>query len=122
MKMAKKLLLVCCLLNSEALLAQPLTAEKLMVSGRALANYQTCSQLAQELGDSAMYGYYSDMFHDSAAIINRYPESQSKIVYGEFTRSMIKFKRLNKMRLGAFCSSRFSLLSRKMQERKLAGK
>ena len=67
-----------------------------------------------------MHSYYADMFNDSSAEINAYPKSQSAVVYHELTRSSQQLAKINRQTMGQLCLSRFDLLSRKMQEKKIS--
>jgi hypothetical protein len=69
-----------------------------------------------------MVSYYSEMFADSSAEVNRYSEKQSEIVVKEFKRSVNKLVKINKQVMGQLCLSRFDPITRKMQENKLAGR
>ena len=120
--MIKRILIFCCLLNISLSFADTSSDESLQVYGRALANYQVCAQIAAELGDKTMHSYYSEMFNDSSAEINAYPKSLSAIIFNEFHRSADKLAQIDKQSMGQLCLSRFDLLSRKMQEKKLAAK
>jgi hypothetical protein len=112
--------IICCLINSCFSFADPLTDNSLKVAGRALANYQVCEQLAADINDKAMVSYYSQMFADSSAKINRFTEKQSEFVIQEFKRSVNKLLKINTRVMTQLCLRRFDPLTRKMQEKKLA--
>jgi len=118
----KTVIIFCCLLTARAASADTLNTENLKVYGRALANYQLCTQIAGELGDKIMLSYYAEMFNDRSAEINAYPERLSAFIYQEFKRSEEQLAKIDRQSMGLLCLSRFDLLSRKMQEKKLAGK
>jgi len=118
----KTVIIFCCLLTACAASAETLNTENLKVYGRALANYQLCAQIAAESADKTMHSYYAEMFNDSSTEINAYPKSQSAIIYHEFTRSAAQLVKIDRRSMGKLCLSRFDLLSRKMQEKKSAGK
>ena len=120
--MTKKFFLFYCLVTISAAFAEPLSDAKLKLSGRALANYQTCSLVAKEIPDKVMESYYLEMFNDSSANIKSYPKKSYETVISEFNRSVDKFKKIDKQIMTMFCLKRFSPLSRKMQEKKLLDK
>lgn len=102
--------------------AKTFSDEELKIAGRALANYQVCSEISSEMGDSVMLSYYSEMYSDSLRESKNHPKIQSDIVFNEQQSSTIKLAKLDRKNLGELCLSRFDPLSRKMQENKLAGK
>lgn len=120
--MIKTVIIFCCLLTARSVSADTLNTENLKVYGRALANYQLCAQIAAESGDKAMRSYYADMFNDRSAQIKAYPENLSAVIYQEVKCSEEQLAKIDRQSMGLLCLSRFDLLSRKMQENKLAGK
>ena len=120
--MIKRLILFYCLANTCLSFAEPLNDENLKIYGRSLANYQVCAQIAGELDDKAMRSYYSEMFTDSYAEIKAYSQELFQIIVKEFDRSVDKLAEIDKQSMATLCSSRFDALSRKMLEKKLAGK
>ena len=120
--MFKKVIPFYCLFAIGLAYAEPLDDEHLKGLGRALANYQSCAQIAEHRGDKAMQNYYIEMFNDSFSDINTYPKSRSAIVFEAFNQGMDKLSQFDNEMLGQFCLSRFSLLSRQIQEKKLSMK
>lgn len=116
------MIIFCCLLIARSASAEALNTENLKVYGRALANYQLCAQIAAESGDKTMHSYYMEMFNDNSVEINAYPKSLSAVIYHELKRSSAQLAKIDRQSMGKFCASRFDPLSRKMQEKKLAGK
>jgi hypothetical protein len=116
----KRSLLFYCLFNSGFAIAAPAANEDLQLSGRALANYQVCTQMAEDMGDNVMHSYYAEMFADGSAELNGYSPKQQQIAINEFNRSVQKLGKINKQAMGQLCLSRFDTLSRKMQEKKLS--
>lgn len=102
--------------------AKAFSDEELKTVGRALANYQVCSDISSDMGDSVMLSYYSEMYNDSLRESETYQKTQSDIVFNEQRSSTVKLAKLDRKNLGELCLSRFDLLSRKMQENKLVGK
>lgn len=100
--------------------AAPLSDESLKVSGRALANYQVCAQIAADLDDKTMLSYYSEMFNDSSVEINTYPKDLAHIVIKEFNSSVDRLSKIDKRSMVMLCLNRFDSLTRKMQEKKLS--
>lgn len=120
--MIKKTILFCILTKACIAVAEPINNETLQLSGRALANYQICAQVAEDLGDKTMHSYYSEMFNDRSIEINQYPQSDSQIVFLEFNKSIIKLANISLPAMTIICSKRFDSLTRKMQEKKLSSK
>jgi hypothetical protein len=118
----KKVILFCFLANSCLAFAEPLNDKSLQLSGGALANYQICSQIALELGDKTMYSYYSEMFNDRSVEITHYPQKKSQIAFLEFNKSVVKLANIALPAMTMICLKRLDLLTRKMQEKKLASK
>ncbi|WP_019613002.1 hypothetical protein [Psychromonas ossibalaenae] len=115
-------LLIFILLFNIPLAAATVNEQDLKILGRALANYQLCSDISVELDDKAMFNYYSEMYKYSLLQVSTYSHNDAEIVSEEQQRSMLKLAKIDRKSLGGLCLSRFDLLSRKMQENKLAAK
>lgn len=113
--MAKNVIIFCFLLTTCLSFATTLNESDVKIVGRALANYQVCSEIAEDQGDKVMHSYYSEMFNDSAAEIRTYPLHLVDIIYREFSDSVDRLKQIDKQGMKQFCLSRFGELSRKMQ-------
>ena len=116
----KKVILFYFLTNTCLSFASPVSNESLQLSGRALANYQICAQIAENIGDKTMHSYYSEMFKDSSAANRHYSQQQSQIISLEFNKSIVKLADIEQSIMAIICAKRFDLLTRKMQEKKLA--
>lgn len=117
--MVKYLFIFCLLLKTGLVFADLQSDKNLQASGWALANYQTCSHIAESMGDKAMFNYYSEMLTDSSEKIKLYSKKQSDIVSRAFEQGIAKLGNLNQKSMELFCLSRFDALSRKMQDKKL---
>ncbi|WP_028864234.1 hypothetical protein [Psychromonas aquimarina] len=117
-----KLLIFVLLFNAQLLSAAAAAEQDLKILGRSLANYQLCSDISVELDDKAMFNYYSEMYNDSVLELKAYSTAQVKTVTAEQYWSVFKLAAVDRKSVGLLCLSRFDLLSRKMQENKLAGK
>lgn len=93
--------------------------ESLKVQGRALANYQICTEVAQSMGDLVMASYYAAMFDDSLVAIEKTSKKDSIIIFDEFQRSLDKLSEFAKQSMGKLCLSRFDPLARKIHKDKL---
>ena len=82
--------------------------------GRALANYQVCSQIATNVNDEAMLNYYLKMFNDSQLSALTLPSQELERVYFAWQKSEQVLLSLDKGSLLKICLSRFDLLSREM--------
>lgn len=118
----KILILTVFLLVSLALDAKPLSEQDLKITGRALANYQLCADVAKNRKDSAMFNYYSDMYNDSLRAGKLFYIGQVYIIFSEQKKTAIKLAQIDKDNLRLLCISRFDTLSRQMQEQKMAEK
>lgn len=102
--------------------ANVLSDEEVKLLGRSLANYQICGDISVEMGDPVMLSYYRDMYNDGLLKRNTYPKNKLEMVIAEQQNSATKLARIDRKSLEELCLSRFDLLSRKIQENKLAGK
>ncbi|MCG6199873.1 hypothetical protein [Psychromonas antarctica] len=118
----KKRIGIFLFLYHSIILASAVTDDELKTIGQTLANYHMCSKLSLEMGDKAMLNYYSEMYDDSLLKAQDYQEGQLDIVIVEEKIGMAKLAKIDPENLGQFCLIRFDLLSRKMQEKKLAPK
>ena len=117
--MLRTVLFFFCVMTSHILFAQSLDIDDLKSQGRALANYQTCAELAKDSQDKIMQSYYSDMYADMSLKVERYPAPKSAIVNNAYQLSLVEFTKLNRKNLAVFCGSRLDDLTRKMQAKKL---
>jgi len=116
----KILILAVSLLASLALDAKPLSDPDLKITGRALANYQFCANLAKNIEDPAMFNYYNDMYNDSLRAGKHFYIGQVQVIFSEQQKAAIKLAQIDKGSLRLLCISRFDALSRKMQDQKLS--
>ena len=93
--------------------------EQLKMTGRALANYQLCANIAQQRKDPAMFNYYSEMYFDTIQAGKMLPIWQVQIIFDVQQKTAIKLITIDKSSLAQLCISRFDALSRKMQEKKI---
>jgi hypothetical protein len=107
------------LLVSLGLSAQPLSDQPLKITGRALANYQICTEVAQNRKDSAMFHYYRDMYNDSLRAGKLLSIGQVQVIFAEQQKTAIKLAQIDKNSITLLCLSRFDDLSRRMQEPKI---
>lgn len=114
----KILISIVLLFVSLALYAQPLSNQQLKITGRALANYQICTDVAQKSKDPAMYNYYIDMYNDSLRAGKLLYIWQVQVIFSEQQKTAIKLAQIDKSSITLLCISRFDDLSRKMQEHK----
>ena len=94
--------------------------EELQETGRQLANYQACSEVAENINDLALYRYFDSMFEDAASDVRFYPLNESEIVFRAFFKSTHLLKKIDSANLASLCLSRFDRLSRQMQDAKIA--
>ncbi|WP_372880541.1 hypothetical protein [Psychromonas sp.] len=99
--------------------AKQVSDEQLKITGRALANYQICANVAQRHQDQAMFNYYSDIHFDSLQAGKMLSIRQVQIIFDEQQQTAVKLAAIDKSSLTGLCISRFDALSRKMQEQKL---
>jgi len=118
----KILILTVFLLFSLALDAKPLSDLDLKITGRALANYQICTDVAKNLQDPAMFNYYNDMYKDSLDAGKLFQIGEVQVIFAEQQKTAIKLAQIDKDSIKLLCISRFDPLSRKMQEQKIAEK
>ncbi len=118
----KKIMAIFLLFYISTSVAEAITDHELKIVGRSLANYELCSDISSELEDKAMFHYYREMYNDSLRDIKAYQTIQREIIINEQQKSAIKLAKIDRKNFGEFCLSRFDLLSRKMQEKKLVGK
>ena len=112
-------MLFCFLTHACISFATPVSNKSLQLSGRALANYQMCAQIAENIGDKTMHNYYFEMFKDSTAANRHYSQQQLQIISLEFNKSIVKLANIDQAIMAIICSKRFDPLTRKMQEKKL---
>ncbi|MFT7053087.1 MAG: hypothetical protein ACJAU1_000639 [Psychromonas sp.] len=115
----KLLNLTVFMLVSLALDAKPLSDQDLKITGRALANYQLCADVAKNGKDPAMFNYYSDMYNDSLRAGRLLYIGQVQVIFSEQKKTAIKLAQMNRGSIEQLCISRFDDLSRKMQEQKI---
>ena len=105
-----------------AVSAEQVTDEQLKTSGRALANYQLCSNVADKRNDQAMFNYYSEMYSDSLQASKMFYIWQVQVIIDLQQETAMKLAAINKNSFAQLCISRFDDLSRKMQEQKIRKK
>ena len=86
--------------------------------GRALANYQICSEVSISIKDDLMFQYYQKMFNDISASLLSINDKDVKQVYLAWNQSEEVLVNLNLEVLEIMCLSRFDELSRKMLNKK----
>ncbi|MFT6927418.1 MAG: hypothetical protein ACJAZP_003052 [Psychromonas sp.] len=116
----KILTLTVFLLISLSVNAKPLSDQQLKLTGRALANYQLCSDVAEDRNDPAMFHYYNDMYNDSLRAGKLLYIGGVQVIFTEQQKTAIKLDQIDKDSITLLCLSRFDGLSRKMQEQKMA--
>jgi len=82
--------------------------------GRALANYQACSEVSISIKDELMFQYYQKMFNDISISLLSLNEKGVKQVYLAWNESEEVLGSLNLETLEIMCLSRFDELSRTM--------
>lgn len=118
----KILILTVFLFVSLALNAKTLSDQQLKITGRALANYQLCADVAKTRQDQAMFNYYRDMYKDSLRAGKLFQIWEVHIIFDEQQKAAMKLAQLDKEAIAQLCLSRFDALSRKMQEQKIRAK
>jgi hypothetical protein len=116
----KILILTVFLFFSLAVDAQPLNDQQLKITGRALANYQLCADVAKTAQDQAMFNYYRDMYNDSLSAGKLLHIWQVQIIFNEQQKTANQLAQIDKEDMTQLCLSRFDALSRKMQEQKIS--
>ena len=82
--------------------------------GRALANYQACSEVSLSIKDDLMFQYYQKMYNDISVSLLSVNDKDVKLVYLAWSQSENVLANLNLETLKIICLSRFDELSRKM--------
>ncbi|MCP4323491.1 MAG: hypothetical protein GY951_08465 [Psychromonas sp.] len=82
--------------------------------GRALANYQACSEVSISIKDDLMFKYYQGMFNDISISLLTNNDKDVKQAYLAWNKSENVLLNLNLETLKIICLSRFDELSRKM--------
>ena len=82
--------------------------------GRALANYQACSEIATDINDEQMFVYYRRMFNDTGLSILSFHDEPAKQVYSAWGKSEKVLLKIGDKNLQKICLSRFDDLSRSM--------
>ncbi|HEY5715274.1 MAG TPA: hypothetical protein VIS54_02580 [Psychromonas sp.] len=98
--------------------AKPLSDQQLKITGRALANYQLCANVAQNRKDPAMFNYYRGMYLGSLQAGRMLYIRQVQVIFDEQKKTAVKLAQIDKKSITSLCISRFDALSRKMQEQK----
>jgi hypothetical protein len=115
----KNILLLSLVFFITAVNATQITDEELKTSGRALANYHLCADIAKNKNDRAMYHYYIEMYDDSALDSKMLPIWQVQIIFAEQKESSQKLAQIDKSTFEKLCLSRFDELTRKIYETKM---
>ena len=97
-----------------------LSAQDLKITGRALANYQLCTDAAKKHKDPAMFNYYHDMYNDRLRAGKLFYIGQVQVIFTEQQKTAVKLAQIDKNSIRLLCISRFEDLSRKMHEQKTA--
>jgi len=116
----KILTIIVFLFISVALQAKQIRDQQLKITGRALANYQLCTDVAEQRKDPAMINYYSEMYADSLRASKMLYIWQVQVIFDEQKKTAIKLTEIDKNSIALLCISRFDDLSRKMQEQKIS--
>ena len=102
-----------------AVSAEQVTDEQLKTSGRALANYKLCADIAKLRQDGAMVHYYSEMYHDTLLESKKLPIWQAQIIFDAQQETSHKLSKIDKSNFERLCLSRFDELTRKIYENKI---
>ncbi len=102
--------------------AKQVSDQQLKITGRALANYQLCANVAQDGNDQAMFNYYSEMYSDSLQAGLMLYIRRVQLIYNEQQKTAVKLAQIDRESITLLCTSRFDVLSRKMQEQKITKK
>jgi hypothetical protein len=115
----KNILLLSLVFFITAVNATQITDEELKTSGRALANYHLCADIAKKQNDSTMYYYYNEMYDDSLLGSKMLPIWQVQVIFDEQQKSRQKLAKIDKNSFEKLCLSRFDELTRKIYETKM---
>ena len=99
--------------------ATQISAQQLKITGRALANYQLCTNVAERRHDQAMFNYYTEMYFDSLQAGKMLTIWQVQVIFDEQQTTASKLAEIDKEDITQLCISRFDRLSRRIQEQKI---
>ncbi|MEH6454086.1 MAG: hypothetical protein V7782_13715 [Psychromonas sp.] len=106
-------------LNNKEVNAEINNNDDLKTSGRALANYQLCADIATSIKDKSMFLYYNEMYRYSLLESKMLPIWQVQVIFEAQQQSKFKLLKLDRNSFEVLCLSRFDELTRKIYDTKI---